>query len=93
MSRGERWIVFRGGGLSFVHMKNSFMFTYGTLAASPFPPFPVCLRSPQVFDANPSSEDDAVLATVTGVFERVFRVRASGAVQGVQPTDGNPIVR
>lgn len=27
------------------------------------------------------------------MFERVFKVRASGAVQGLQPTDGNPIVR
>lgn len=34
-----------------------------------------------------------MIAVVTGVFERVFRVRASGAVQGIQPTDDNPIVR
>ncbi|CAM9293342.1 unnamed protein product [Pylaiella littoralis] len=47
----------------------------------------------KICDANPTSEDDAVIEVVVGVFERVFRVRASEVVQGIQPTDDNPIVR
>ena len=39
------------------------------------------------------NEDDGVIGIVKSVFERVFRVRADGALEGLQPTDGNPVVR
>lgn len=56
--------------------------------------FCCCISWPdQICDANPMNEDDAVIRVVTGIFEHVFRVRASGAVEGLQPIDGNPTVR